>query len=93
MIVQNILTSGPGTQHLTVEISGVYVNESVTFVAHGSQSQRLPIFTIINDTVPLESTEQYNLSLSYPSITSSVTLGPDTIIHIIDDDGKPKITV
>ena len=37
--------------------------------------------------------EQYNLSLNYPSITNGVTLGPDTIIHIIDDDGKPKITV
>ena len=60
------------------------------FMGQGPTDQELPTFTIINDTIPLETTEQYNLSLRYPSITNDVTLGPDTIIHIIDDDGKPK---
>ena len=58
------------------------------FVAHGSISQGLSNFTIINDAVALETIELYNLSLSNPSITNRVTLGPDTIIQITDDDGK-----
>ena len=57
-------------------------------MARGSQSQRLPSFTIVNDTVSLETIEQYNLSFSNPSITSGVTLGSDTTIQIMDDDGK-----
>ena len=61
------------------------------FMGQGPTDQQLSPFTIINDTIPLETTEQYNLSLSYSFITNDVTLGPDTIIHIIDDDGKPKI--
>ena len=65
----------------------------MTFIAQGSTHQELATFTIIIYTVPLESTEQYNLSFSYHYITNSVILGPDTIIHIIDDNGKPKITL
>ena len=61
----------------------------MTFRAHGAQSVRLPSFTIINDTVALETIEQYGLFLSNPSITNGNTLGPGTTIHIIDDDGKP----
>ena len=60
----------------------------ITLVGHGSQSQGLPSFTIINDTVALETTEQYNLSFSNPSITNGVTLGPNTTLQIMDDDGK-----
>ena len=71
-----------------VEISGVNISQIVTFTAHGIQSQRLPSFTIINDTVALETIEQYNLSFGNPSITNGVTLGPDTTIQITDDDGN-----
>ena len=60
----------------------------ITFVGRGSQSQGLSSFVIINDTVALETIEQYNLSFSNPSITNGVTLGPNTIIQIIDDDGN-----
>ena len=83
-----LVTLGPGTQLSTIEISGVDVNEMITLVARGSQSQGLPNFTIINDTVALETTEQYNLSFHNSSITNGVILGFDTIIRIIDDDGK-----
>ena len=58
-----------------------------------SKFQRLPSFTIINDTVALEITEQYGLSFSNPSITNCVTLGPDTTIHIMDDDGNNTSTI
>ena len=81
-------TLGPGSQPSTVEISGVNLNQAVTFTAHGAQSQGLPNFTIFNDTVALETMEQYNFSLSNPSIANSVTLGPNTTIQIIDDDGN-----
>ena len=86
VILNIILTSGPDNQPSTIEISGVNVNQAVTFTAHGAQSQRLPSFIIINDTVALETIEQYNLSLSNPSITNGVILGSDTTIHIMDDD-------
>ena len=57
-------------------------------MARGPQSQGLPSFTIINDTVALETIEQYNLSFSNSSITKGVILGPNTTIQIMDDDGK-----
>ena len=60
----------------------------MTFTAHGVLSQGLPNFTIINDTVALETIEQYDLSFSNPSITNGVILGPDTTIQITDDDGN-----
>ena len=60
----------------------------ITFAARGSQSQGLSNFTITNDAVALETVEQYDLSFSNPSITNHVTLGPNTTIHITDDDGK-----
>ena len=60
----------------------------ITLVARGSQSQGLPSLIIINDTVALETIEQYDLSFSNPSITNGVTLGPNTTIHIADDDCK-----
>ena len=60
----------------------------ITFVGRGSQSQGLSSFIIINDTVALETTEQYDLSFSNPSIINGVTLGADTTIQIMDDDGK-----
>ena len=69
----------------------------MTFTAHGAQFQGLPSFTIINDTVALETIEQYSFSVSNPSITNGVTLGPDSTIQITDDDGnnynKPVYTV
>ena len=65
----------------------------ITLVGHGSQSQGLSSFIIINDTVALETTEQYGLSFSNPSIISGVTLGPDTTIQIMDDDGKHLLSV
>ena len=86
--VSYLVTLGPGTQPLTVEISGVDVNEAIRFTAHGAQSQGLPSFTIINDTVAMETIEQYNLTFHNPSITNGVILGFGTIIKIIDDDGK-----
>ena len=58
------------------------------FTAHGVQSQGLPSFPIVNDTVALETIEQYDLSFSNPSITNGVTLGPNTTIQIMDDDGN-----
>ena len=60
----------------------------ITFVGHGSQSQGLSSFVIIDDTLALETIEQYDLSFSNPSITNGVILGPDTTIHIADDDSK-----
>ena len=57
-------------------------------MAHGAQSRDLSSFVIINDTVALEITEQYILSLNNPSIANSVILGSGTIIRITDDDGK-----
>ena len=60
----------------------------ITFVEHGSQSQGLSSFIIIDDTVAVETIEQYDLSFSNLSITNSVTLGPDTTIQITDDDGN-----
>ena len=57
-------------------------------MARGSQSQGLPSFIIINDTVALETIEQYNLFFSNTSITNGVTLGSGTTIQIMDDDGK-----
>ena len=60
----------------------------MTFTAHGVPSQGLPNFTIINDTVALETIEQYNLSFTNPSIANGVILGPDTTIAIKDDDGN-----
>ena len=60
----------------------------ITFVGHGSQSQGLSSFIIINDTVALEIREQYDLSFSNPSLTNGFTLGPNTTIHIADDDCK-----
>ena len=65
----------------------------ITFVGYGSQSQGLSSFVITNDTVALEITEQYSLFFSNPSITNSVTLGPDTTIHIMDDDGNSTNTI
>ena len=88
MAIPYFVILGPGTQPSTVEISGVDVNEAITFTAHGTQSQGLPSFIIINDTVALETIEQYGLFLSSPSITNGNTLGPGTAIYIIDDDGK-----
>ena len=60
----------------------------ITFVGNGSQSQGLSSFIIIDDTVALETIERYDLSFSNPSITNGVTLGPNTTIHIADDDCK-----
>ena len=60
----------------------------ITFVGRESQSKGLPSFIIINDTIALETTEQYDLSFSNPSISNGVTLGPDTTIQITDDDGN-----
>ena len=88
MAIPYFVILGPGTQPSTVEISGVDVNEAITFTAHGTQSQGLPSFIIINDTVALETIEQYGLFLSSSSITNGNTLGPGTAIYIIDDDGK-----
>ena len=93
MTVLYFVTLGPGTQPSNIEISGVNVNQSITFTAHGVRSQGLPGFTIINDTVPLETIEQYNLSFSNPSIANGLILGPGTVIKIIDDDGKEIITI
>ena len=62
-------------------------------MTRGSKFQRLPSFTIINDTVALEITEQYGFSFSNPSITNGVTLGPNTTIHIMDDDGNNTSTI
>ena len=88
MTVLYFVTLGPGTQPSNIEMSGVNVNQSIKFTAHGAHSQGLPGFTIINDTVPLETIEQYNLSFSNPSIANGLILGPGTVIRIIDDDGK-----
>ena len=88
MAILYFVILGPGTQPSTVEISGVDVNETITFTAHGTQFQVLPSFIIVNDTVALETIEQYGLFLSSPSITNGDTLGPGTTIYIIDDDGK-----
>ena len=60
----------------------------ITFLAHGPQSQGLPSFAILNDTVAIETIEQYDFSFSNPSITNGVTLGPNTTIQITDDDGN-----
>ena len=57
-------------------------------MADGAQSRSLSSFVIINDTVTIETIEQYILSLNNPSITNSVILGSGTIISITDDDGK-----
>ena len=62
-------------------------------MTRGSKFQRLPSFTIINDAVALEITEQYGLSISNHSITNGVTLGPDTTIHVMDDDGNNTSTI
>ena len=88
MTILCFVTLGPGTQPSNIEVSGVNVNQSIKFTAHGAQSQGLPSFTIITDTVALETIEQYNLSFSNPSITNGLILGPGTVIRIIDDDGK-----
>ena len=88
MLILYFAILGPGTQLLTVKKSGVNVNQAIKFIAHGAQSQRLPSFIIVNDTVALETIEQYGLFLSNPSITNGNTLGLGTTIHIIDDDGK-----
>ena len=93
MTVLYFVTLGPGTQPSNIEISGVNVNHSIKFTAHGARSQGIPGFTIINDTVPLETIEQYNLSFSNPSITNGLILGPGTVIKIIDDDGKEIIII
>ena len=92
MTVLYFVTLGPGTQPSNIKISGVNVNQSIKFTAHGARSQGLPGFTIINDTVPLETIEQYNLSFSNPSIANGLILGPGTVIKIIDD-GKEIITI
>ena len=60
----------------------------MTFTAHGAQFQGLPSFIIINDTVALETIEQYSFSFSNPSMTNGVTLGPNTTLQITDDDGN-----
>ena len=64
------------------------MTQTVTFSAHGNQSQGLSNFAITNDAVALETIEQYDLSFSNPSITNRVTLGPNTTIQITDDDGE-----
>ena len=58
------------------------------FTAYGVQSQGLHNFPIVDDTVALETIEQYDLSFSNLSITNCVTLGPNTTIQITDDDGN-----
>ena len=57
-------------------------------MARGVLSQGLSSFIIINDSVALETIEQYILSFNNPSITNSLILGSGALIRIIDDDGK-----
>ena len=84
------LFPGPGNQPSTVRVSGVPVSQNISFRAGSSLSSSLTGFTLINDSIALETVERYNLSLvghDYTAEPNRVTLGPDTRLSITDDDG------
>ena len=89
MLLFNIfIIPDPGSQLQTVDVSGTAVTDTVTFQAYSNVlSQTVSDATIKNDATVLETVESYMYTLTNPSITDGVTLGDDTQIEIIDDDG------
>ena len=84
------LFPGPGNQPSTVRVSGVAVSQNISFHAGSRLSSSLTGFTLLNDSIALETVERYNLSLvghDYTAEPNRVTLGPDTRLSITDDDG------
>ena len=80
---------GPINQPPTVVVSGKNISETLTFTAGGSQLVSVSPFTITDDTTALEDVEMYPLTVSGPSITEDVVIGPASMVRITDDDGKP----
>ena len=96
MKLYNVFFSGPGNQPSTVRVSGVPVSQNISFCAGGSLSSSLTGFTLLNDSIALETVEHYNLSLVGHNNTAGpnrVTLGPDTRLSITDDDGMIIIII
>ena len=66
------------------------MSQNIIFSAGSSLSSSLTGFTLLNDSIALETVERYSLSLvghDYTAEPNRVTLGPDTRLSIIDDDG------
>ena len=66
------------------------MSQNISFRAGGSLTSLLTGFTLLNDSIALETVEHYSLSLvghDYTTEPNKVTLGPDTRLSIIDDDG------
>ena len=63
----------------------------ITFTAGGSTTAPIPSFMINNDIATLETKEEYELSLSSPSVTDDVVLGPNTAVEISDDDSETLV--
>ena len=75
----------------TVSVSGVPVSQNIIFSINIIfLSSSLTGFTLLNDSIALETVERYSLSLVghyYTAEPNRVTLGPDSRLSIIDDDG------
>ena len=67
-------------------ISGNPVNEVITLMTGSGELKRTVSLGITDDVIALENVKTYSLSLINPSSTDA-TIGPDTTINIIDEDG------
>ena len=77
--------AGPGSQPSSVVVSGVSIDQTITFEA--GETQAIVSFSLTNDNVGLESDELYQLRLTNPSPSSIITGGAANII-ITDDEGS-----
>ncbi|XP_019849165.1 PREDICTED: uncharacterized protein LOC100640611 [Amphimedon queenslandica] len=83
------VSGGPGNQPSTVESSGFNVSQTLTLTANTAMAPTSPVgtFTIRDDSVALETEEQYSLGLSTTTTYGGrVTVGGDAIVSINDDD-------
>lgn len=66
-------------------VSGVFINQTITFEA--GEAQAIVSFTLTDDNVGLEGDELYQLRLTNPS-PSSIIIGGATNIIITDNEGS-----
>ena len=68
--------------------SGQSISEVITFVAGGATRHSLSSFTIMNDSVGLETVEYYPLQFNRTFPSGDIMIGHDSEIRITDDDSE-----
>ena len=80
--------SGPGSQPLSVIVSGPNYNQTLKFVAGGLLKQTLSVLQIKDDEVAREQQEIYNITLTNSShIDVMLTNADIATLMIKDNDG------